>query len=501
MVRLVARPDLTAASKPEPGTAAPRYRIESAVLCVDFDGTLTPTDSLHECLVLALRLRPATIFRMPFWLLRGRAHVKERLNAIAAEELRADLFPRRQEVLDLIKDARTQGCKVELVSAAHYDLLKQSGNDLGFEAIFGSRDGVNLKGRAKADFLASRHPDGFAYVGDSAADLHVWQAARERFGVALSPRVRRRAQAAGFEIEEVASRRRWLPALIRGMRPHQWAKNLLVFVSLGLAVHNIDAHVLIKFLATFAAFCLLTSGTYLINDLTDLASDRQHPSKRRRPLASCTLPIAAAIPAAILMIATALAGAFIANTMIGATLAVYLALTLAYSFGVKRLTIVDVITVAALFTARIVAGAFAYDTPVSRWIVVFSFFFFGSLALMKRTVETGSLAVRGGSEVAGRGYLARDYPFLMAMGIAFGVGALIVFSLYVSDVITSPAQYHSPDALWVAVGALGFWIMRMWLMTTRGQMNDDPILFAVRDRTSVGLGLLVFLVALLAQIV
>ncbi len=475
-------------------------RITSAVLCVDFDGVLTRTNSFHECFVLAARLQPAMFLRLPFWMFRGRAYVKERMIAITARELRADLFPRRPEVLELIDRARAQGRKIELVSAGHQELLSGSGDRPRFDAVFGSHDGIKLKGPAKAQFLVNRHPDGFAYVGDSTADLPVWQAARERFGVALSPRVRRRLKSAGLSVEEIAPYRHWLPALLRAMRPHQWVKNLLVFASFGLAVRNIDNHVVAKFLATFAAFCLLTSGTYLINDLTDLALDRQHPSKRRRPLASGRLPIAVAIPASLLLIGVGLAGGFMANVMIGATLAVYLGLTLAYSFALKRRAIVDVIAIAALFTARIVAGAFAYDTPVSHWIIIFSLLLFTSLALMKRTVETASLDATGADSIVGRGYFAKDYPFLVSMGIAFGVGALIVFSLYVSDMIATLAQYRSPDALWLAVAGLGVWMMRMWLKTTRGEMNDDPILYAVRDRVSLGLGLFVFLVALLAQI-
>jgi 4-hydroxybenzoate polyprenyltransferase/phosphoserine phosphatase len=488
----------TAAGDSDPN---PLFRIESSVLCVDFDGTLTPTDSLYECLVLAVRLQPSVVFRIPLWLLRGRAYVKTRLIAIAADALRPDLFPRRQAVLDLIEYARSQGRKIELVSAAHHALLERSGDTPAFDAFFGSHDGVNLKGATKAKFLAERHPEGFAYIGDSAADIHVWQAARERFGVALSPSVRRRLKRADIEIEELAPRRHWLRALIREMRPHQWVKNLLVFVSVGLDLHNVNGAVLGRFFETFIAFCLMTSGTYIINDLTDLASDRLHPRKRNRPLASGALPIAIAIPAAFLLMAGGLLAAFAANLHIAASLLVYLGLTLAYSFGLKRISIVDVLAIATLFTTRIVAGAFAYQTPASRWIVVFSLFFFTSLALMKRTAETASLGAAGAKEIAGRGYRSSDYAYLVAMGISFGVGAVIVFSLYVSEMVNAQGQYNSPEVLWVAAGVLGYWMMRMWMSTTRGEMNDDPILYALRDKVSLGLGLVIFLVAVLAQIV
>jgi 4-hydroxybenzoate polyprenyltransferase len=496
--------------QPDKNTAAPgnesgstiHTRIASQVLCVDFDGTLVSTDSLFESLILAVRIQPSIIFHIPLWLLRGRAYFKDRVTGIAADTLLADLFPRRSEVVALIESARIQGCRTELISAAPQILLERSGDTSSFDAIFGSRDGINLKGANKAKFLKERHPGGFAYVGDSFADILVWAEAQERFGVALSPGLRRRIKSAGMTVEEIAPYTPWFPALLREMRPHQWVKNLLVFVSLGLAVQSVDQQVFTRFLATFIAFCLLTSGTYIVNDLTDLASDRQHPRKRFRPIASGRLPIAIAIPSALLLIVAGLLIAAAASLAIGTTLLVYLGLTITYSFGIKRLAIVDVLTVATLFTARIVAGAFAYEAPVSRWIIVFSLFFFTSLALMKRTVECRSLGVEGNNHVAiaGRGYRAGDYSFLLAMGVSFGVGALIVFSLYVSEMTNVPAQYHSPEGLWVAVGALGFWMMRMWLQTTRGEMNDDPILYAVKDRVSIGIGLAVFAIALLAQI-
>ncbi len=475
-------------------------RIVSSVLCVDFDGTLTPTDSLYECLVLAIRMQPWALLRLPFWLLKGRAYIKGRLIGIAAPKLRVDLFPRNPDVVAFISSARERGIKIELVSAAHSELIKKHGENPVFDAVFGSHDETNLKGAAKAKFLSERHPRGFAYIGDSAADLHVWRVAAERFGVALSPATKRRLARENLSIEELTPPRSRVRALMRAMRPHQWVKNLLVFVSLGLNLQDVNSAVVLRFLMTFVAFCILTSGTYIMNDLTDLASDRLHPRKRFRALASGALPIPIGIAASIILMAGGLLTAFASNLHIGATLLVYLGLTFAYSFGLKRLAIIDVLTVATLFTSRIVAGAFSYDVPVSRWIIVFSLFLFASLALMKRTVETASLGPSGAKEISGRGYRASDHAFLMTSGLAFGVGAVIVFSLYVSEMISGKQQYHSPSVLWVATGVLAYWILRMWMQTTRGEMHDDPILHAIRDKVSVGLGAVIFAVAVLAQI-
>ena len=445
-------------------------------------------------------MHPWLLLGLPFWLFKGRAYVKGRLIAIAAPKLRVDLFPRNPDVIALIDSAREQGIKIELVSAAHRELLEKHGENPVFDAVFGSHDETNLKGAAKAKFLAERHPQGFAYIGDSAADLHVWRVAAERFGVSLSDGVRRKLAHENLTIKELTPRRSSTRALLRAMRPHQWVKNVLVFVSLGLDLQNVDSSVVLRFLMTFVAFCLLTSGTYIINDLTDLASDRLHPRKRFRPLASGALPIPIGIGASTVLILGGLLIAFAGNLHIGASLLVYLGLTFAYSFGLKRLAIIDVLTIAILFTSRIVAGAFSYDGPVSRWIIVFSLFLFASLALMKRAVETQSLGASGAKEISGRGYRASDNAFLMTSGLAFGVGAVIVFSLYVSEMVSGKQQYHSPSALWVATGVLSYWILRMWMQTTRGEMHDDPILHAIRDKVSVGLGALIFAVAVLAQI-
>lgn len=478
----------------------PRYTIESPVLCVDFDETFILVDSLHECVVAVLRVRPWIFFLLPIWLLGGRENLKRRLAEMAGAQLRSDLFPRRPETLALIAAAKAQGRRVELVSAAHQDLLDRACQDAGFDAIFGTSDGVNLKGGRKAKFLAERHPGGFAYVGDSRADLPVWQAATERFAVGISASTRRRIRAAGLQVREIAPRRATGRALIRAMRPHQWAKNLLIFVTLGLALENVTQLVLLKFAAAFVAFCIMTSGTYLINDLTDIIADRLHPRKRARPLASGALSIAVAVPTAVLLVGAGLVLAFAASLNIGLTLLAYAVLTLAYSMGLKRFAIVDVLIVAILFTTRIIAGAFAYETPISEWILVFSLFFFTSLAFMKRVVEIGALSPAGSAEIAGRGYRLRDEPFLLATGVAFGVAALVIFSLYISEASRSFSQYRGPEILWVGLGLMGYWMMHLWLRASRKEMHDDPILFAIRDPVSLGLGAAVFLAAVLAQI-
>jgi 4-hydroxybenzoate polyprenyltransferase/phosphoserine phosphatase len=473
--------------------------ITAPVLCVDLDGTFTPTDTLYECFAVVLWHRPWLLLWVPFWLLNGREHLKQKLATLVQDRLRIDLFPRRAEVVRLIETARAHGRVVELVSATHQDLLAILNTDGLFDAVRGSGTGTNLKGETKAALLKSLHPDGFAYVGDSAADLPVWRAAETALGAGLSSSTRRKAAGAGLQVREITRRGSAIKPLLKAMRMHQWAKNVLVFVSLGLSLHNINATVVLRFVETFCAFCMLTSGTYIFNDLVDLAADRQHKRKRLRPLASGALPIAIGAPVAILLVLAGLLSAFLAEPYIALVLAGYLVLTMAYSFGLKRMALVDVLTISSLFTARIVAGAFGYAAPLSPWLLIFSLFFFTSLALMKRAAEV--VHAPPGKKIAGRGYHTEDGPFLFSMGTACSVGALIVFALYISDASTLMLQYKTPAILWAALGVLGFWTMRMWLKTTRGEMDDDPILFAVRDRPSLLLGAITLAVSVLAQLV
>ena len=356
--------------------------IRSSVLCVDLDGTLLKTDTLYECLVKALRSRPTTLFWLPLWLVQGRYRLKQALTREVNGRIDLPSCPRRPEVERLIADAHAAGKRVELITAADQDLLGNlSSSNQAFHHVIGSSDGLNLKGESKARFLRERHPEGFAYVGDSAADLPVWRAASERFAVNLTSSVRRRAAREGLGLVEIARRKPVLPALLQSMRLHQWLKNLLVLVPLGLMGPRAAFPYIVTYLSGFLLFGLLTSGTYILNDILDIESDRKHPRKATRPIASGDLPMPLAALSAFGLIAGALAGAFYLSFPFAVTLLAYLALTLGYSFYLKRIPLVDVLAIASLFTLRIVAGMLLVGEPPSEWLLMFSIFFFFSLAL------------------------------------------------------------------------------------------------------------------------
>lgn len=477
-------------------------RLKSAILCVDLDGTLLKTDTLHECLLKVLKTRPFALLKLPLWLTDGRANVKQ---ALAKLSVGIDLAacPRNPEVEALIAEAKAGGKKVELVTAAHHALVADNPAFYEmFDAIIGSSEQVNLKAEVKADFLRKRYPDGFAYVGNSAADLPVWRVAAERFAVNIPHSVRRRASSEGLGLVELASSNRVIPALLKSLRLHQWLKNLLVFVPLALILTRAGPSLVLSFLAAFLLLGLLTSGTYLLNDIMDVEADRQHPRKRLRPIASGDLPLPVAAIVSLVLIASALGGAVLLNPVFALTLLSYLILTLAYSLFLKRLSLVDVLVIASLFTLRIVAGMTLVGLPPSEWLLMFAIFFFLSLALMKRAVELDVVDQIGVKALRGRGYATEDRSFVVTFGVASGVASLVILALFVSAMIAGPSDsYATPQFLWGIMPALSYWIMRMWLTTTRGLMNDDPILHAARERASLILAGVVGAFAIAAQLV
>ncbi len=284
------------------------------------------------------------------------------------------------------------------------------------------------------------------------------------------------------------------------MRIHQWLKNLLVLVPLGLMAPRATMGDVFTFACGFLLFGLLTSGTYLLNDIIDVESDRRHPSKQHRPIASGGLALPVAAASALALIAVALAGAMKLNPSFALAALAYLMLTLTYSLRLKSIPIVDVLLIAILFTLRILAGMLLLGQPPSEWLLMFSIFFFLSLALIKRYVELGGLAPGESLAHRGRGYARDDQHFVMAFGISSGVASLIIFALFItSGAQASTAHYVSPQLLWLVLVALTYWLMRMWLLTLRGIMDDDPIFYAARERATLLVAAVILALVLAAQ--
>ncbi len=295
----------------------------------------------------------------------------------------------------------------------------------------------------------------------------------------------------------MASGRTWL----RALRAHQWAKNILVFAPLalsGMAGLRVDS--ILNVMCLFACLSALASGTYLINDLVDLKSDRKHRSKKNRPLASGAISARAGIVAAALLIAAGLVGAILISPRAAFGLIAYLALTLAYSVRFKRIPLLDVTVLGVLYSLRLLIGAAGAGTVASVWLLTFALFFFVSLSLAKRHSEIVAAQEAGHKTLPGRGYLVDDGPVTLGLGISAAVASVLIVVLYLTDEAFPSGVYNSPSFLWAAPLLLHLWVSRIWLLAHRGQMDDDPVAFAVRDKTSLVVAGLMAL-ALLAALV
>lgn len=398
------------------------------------------------------------------------------------------LLPYRAEVLTYLRDWRAKGGQIALVTATDQRLADQIAAHLGlFDEVHGS-DGVrNLKGAAKAAFLTDHFgARGYVYIGDHAADLPVWAAAQGAVTIGLSAGLRDRVQVAGNgEITHLdgGDDQGQVRAMIRSMRPHQWLKNLLVFLPL-LAAHDFTLGSLLQAVTAFVVFGLVASSVYVLNDLLDLPSDRAHPRKSLRPFASGALALRVGLLLApILLACGVILGSFLGLGFL-AVMAGYFIATTAYSLWLKRVAILDICTLAGLYAVRIVAGGVATQTPLSVWLLAFSIFFFFALAAVKRQAELVDAQAEGRGSNARRGYQAGDLPLVTMMALASGYVSVLVMALYVNSPVVIEL-YQTPEVLWGISAVLLFWISRIVLITHRGEMHDDPVVFAARDRVSL----------------
>jgi len=452
-------------------------------LCVDLDGTLLAIDSLQETVVDAVRRDWRVLFRLPGWLLQGRAMLKRHLADAAPVD--PALLPYNHDFLDWLKEERRSGRSLILATASDRRTAEAVAAHLGiFDAVIATDGENNLKGAAKADQLCKHFGErGFAYAGNDRADLAVWPRAGGAVVVRANAGVTRRARAMTQVEREFPRKGNRLLLLARAMRLYQWVKNLLVFAAPAAAHQLLVPDILADSLLMFLSFGLTASGIYLMNDVADLPSDRQHPRKRLRPFASGALPVMAGLiggPALVLL------GLLIAAGLGASSLVVlisYAIISTAYSLGLKKLPLVDVFILAGLYTIRIVAGGMATNIFVSHWLLSASGFFFLGLAFLKRFVELNQMDDGASNAGSRRGYGSGDTQVLMMMGVSSGFIACLVLALYVSS---EPAiQYYAqPGLLWGVVPLACFWICRLWLSGLRGYVHDDPIVYAAKDWVS-----------------
>lgn len=458
----------------------------SRPLVVDLDGTLIRSDVLVESGFAFLKSAPFSFYKPLLWLARGG---KPALKAQLAEHADVDVtvLPYDAAVLDWLKAEREAGRQLVLATATHERYAHAIADHLGiFDATFATADGVNLSARRKRDRLVAEYGEkNFDYVGNSHDDVAVWESAAHAYVVNPDSGVERAARKVGNVERVIETRPPLLKTWTKSLRLHQWLKNMLIFVPL-LAAHKLGQPSLIGLaVLAFFAFGLCASSVYLLNDLLDLEDDRHHPTKRRRPLASGALPLTwgcALFP--VLLAAAFLLAKFCLPWRFCVVLVCYYALTLAYSMFLKRQVMVDVVVLAMLYTIRIVAGTAAIAAHLTFWLLAFSMFIFLSLALVKRYAELHAMQARGQVKTRGRGYQSTDLPLISSLGTAAGYLAVLVLAMYIQDGATAKLYRHA-QVIWLACPLLLYWVSRTWIIAHRGQMHDDPIVFAARDRVSL----------------
>jgi 4-hydroxybenzoate polyprenyltransferase/phosphoserine phosphatase len=466
-------------------------------IVVDLDNTLVLTDTLDEQVAQALFCRWGVLLRALPHLLRGRAAFKAAL--AAGTDLSASALPLREDLVLWLRQQAARGRQIHLCSAANQKTVAALAERVGiFHDATGSGD-INLKGRAKAEFLAQAFPDGFVYAGDSRADLHVWRAAS---GIVLAGAPNAVADAArklGKPVEaEFANPSLTLRDALKALRVHHWSKNFLIFVPLVLGHAWTDPAAIMATLGGLACLLAVTSATYLLNDIADLESDRRHWSKHSRAIASGRLPIRRALLLSGGALGIAFAGALALSPAFALALAIYLALTLSYSFGLKRIPLFDTLIIGILFTSRLVMGIALLDQPYSEWLLTFSMFFFVSLAIAKRHTEIVRAGSAGEHSLSSRGYRAEDGALTLVIGAATATASLLVMVLYLVEEVFRHEAYGNPRMLWGVPLILAIWVGRIWLLAHRGEMTDDPVSFALRDKISLALGVSVAILFLAA---
>lgn len=455
-------------------------------LCIDCDGTLIKTDLLHEAVFLLIKQNFLKVFLLPFWLLKGKAFLKARI----AENVTFDysLLPYREEIIHQIIEAKRMGRKRVLATASPLTWANGIQDHLKlFDAVLATENNINLSGVNKANKLVELFGENqFDYAGDSREDKFVFDKARKGILVSNSDKLVNYMNNANLEVIEKYSST--LLDYIKAIRVYQWLKNLLVFLPL-IAAHQVfNSQLVIHAVLAFFAFSFCASAIYLLNDLLDLENDRSHIRKRRRPFAACKISIKKGVLLIPLLLGISFYITFKLPMYFILVIIAYLLLTTLYSMWLKKQVIVDIMMLTCLYTIRIVAGAVATEITLSFWLLEFSLLFFLSLALVKRYSELLVTLQENKTETKGRGYRTEDIPVLRSLGTAAGLGSVFIFSLYINAPETE-MMYQNKLWLWGVVPFVLYWNTRLWMKTCRHEVEDDPILFAVKDWQTITAGI------------
>jgi 4-hydroxybenzoate polyprenyltransferase/phosphoserine phosphatase len=470
------------------------------LLCVDLDGTIVRTDTLWESILKILRTKPAILLYLPFWLLKGKAYLKHRIATYA--QLRPNNIAYNEDVLFFLRSEHAKGREIILATASDFQIAESVAQYLGiFSGVLAS-DGIrNLSGKNKLEAIKNIVGSlGFEYLGNSTADLHIWKEAAKAHIVSPSRRLFHKVkEVAAVERVFASTEKKWT-ALIRSLRPHHWFKNLLLFVPL-VTSHKInDPELLFRAFIAFVSLSLCASCSYIINDLLDLPVDLQHPRKRFRPFASGSLSIRTGLLLSLLLLVVGFTLS-ISILLVPFTLmlGLYFILTITYSLFLKEIPILDVLVLAGLYALRVLAGGVVVDVYITTWLLGFAIFIFLSLAFVKRYTELLLIQSEDKNALEGRGYIVRDIEIIRIVGPVSGYLSVLVLALYINskEVLL---LYKHPWVLWFLGPCFLYWITRIWLIAHRGQMHDDPIIFAIKDKVSYIVGIIAVVIIVAATI-
>ena len=460
---------------------------EEKCLFVDLDGTLIKSDLLFECLVPIIKNYFYAIFLAPFWLLKGKAYLKDKFSDLVS--INPEILPYNNNVLEYIRKEKENGSKIILATASNIKLAKSISDYLGiFDDVIASSKEENLKGKNKLNkiklYIENNNINKeFSYIGDSEADVKIFNETNIPIVVG-NKNVFNKIKSKNDKTTFVDGENDFsLKKFFKMIRTYQWVKNFLIFLPLILAHKFLDVNLLLKALVAFFSFSFLASSVYIINDIMDVESDRIHPSKKNRPIASGAVKISSALKVAFILMPLS----FIISIFLGKeflfVLLTYFITTSCYSFYLKKIMLVDILILSLLYTVRIFAGGVALNIYLSPWLFMFSLFFFFSLACAKRYSELYAVRNNLQDEIKGRGYQAQDLEQIQIFGSSSGYIAILIFALYIQSDI-SMKLYKTPSFFWALCPIMLYWISRVWLLSHRGQMTQDPIIFALKDKVS-----------------
>jgi len=468
-----------------------------APLCVDLDGTLVKSDTLHDSLLILISSRPSAIPAVLRALLHGKAAFKACITGAVSLDVKH--LPYNRALLEFLRAEHARGRPIYLATGADMLLARRVADHLGiFAGVLASDGATNLTGQNKLDTLRAHLPSGaFAYIGNDTPDLpllaHCSQpmTANPTLRLRLALRARRIQPARAFH-----ERTALLPSLLKAARVHQWAKNALIFLPVLLS-HDLRPQRLLTAAIAFLSFSFAASATYIFNDLLDIEADRRHSGKHARPFASGDLSPVHGFAVIAVFVILAVIGARLVPPAFSLWLALYVGTSLAYTGYLKRIPLVDVLVLAGLYTLRLLAGSAATFIPISHWLAGFSFFLFLSLAIVKRFAELESLRARSLEPRNRRGYFLADLDQLRSFGTASAYAAVVIFAIYISGSDVT-YLYRNAGRLWLVVPLMILWLNRVWLLASRGELDEDPVVFATTDRTSLLIGVAVLAIVLLA---